>query len=107
MLSELVDEQLFNPEWHSRNAIRELRHRYDIDPEATVVGFIGTFGVWHGADVLARAIRELIVQQPQWLRERKVHFLLMGDGSKMPLVKQALGEYSIAILDPNWSYRSI
>jgi len=87
-----VDEELFNPERHSKDAKRELRNRYDIDPDATVVGFIGTFGVWHGADVLARAIRELIVQQQQWLRDSKVHFLLMGDGSKMPLVKHALGE---------------
>src|SRR5205814_1757322 len=48
--------------------------------------------IWHGADILARAIRSLIVQQPQWMRSRKVHFLLMGDGSKMLQVKQALGE---------------
>jgi glycosyltransferase involved in cell wall biosynthesis len=87
-----VDEDLFNPERHSKDAIRGLRDRYNIDPDATVIGFIGTFGVWHGADILARAIRELIVQQQQWLREHKVHFLLMGDGAKMPLVKQALGE---------------
>jgi glycosyltransferase involved in cell wall biosynthesis len=54
--------------------------------------FVGTFGQWHGADVLAQAIRRLVEQDGEWLRRAKVHFLLVGDGLKMPLVRQILDE---------------
>ena len=30
------------------------RERYGIGPEERVVGFVGSFGPWHGAEVLAQ-----------------------------------------------------
>ncbi|MBI2563899.1 MAG: glycosyltransferase [candidate division NC10 bacterium] len=46
-----------------------------------VVGFIGTFGPWHGAEVLAQAVRPVTAQLPE------AHFLFIGDGSGMPAVQ--------------------
>jgi len=87
-----IDETIFDPARFSRAHCEQLRKQYRIAPDAIVVGFIGTFGQWHGVDVLAQAIRKLYEQQQRWLEEHKIHFFLMGDGFKMPLVKEILGE---------------
>lgn len=54
----------------------------------TVIGFIGTFGPWHGAEVLATAFGRLISEHPEY-RER-VRMLMIGDGVKMGEVVAAL-----------------
>jgi glycosyltransferase involved in cell wall biosynthesis len=64
----------------------DVRARHGIDPSQTVVTFIGTFGQWHGTDVLARAIR----RAADWARATGVHFLLVGDGLRMPDVRREL-----------------
>lgn len=51
----------------------------------TVVGFIGTFGKWHGADVLARAFAHLVRAYPA-LRH-SMGLVLVGDGATMPEVR--------------------
>lgn len=53
-----------------------------------VIGFIGTFGPWHGAEVLARAFGDLIAAVPAY-RDR-VRLLMIGDGAHMPQVVSAL-----------------
>lgn len=54
----------------------------------TVVGFIGTFGKWHGAEVLAEAFGLLLRTFPHY-RER-VRLLMIGDGVTRPLVEAHL-----------------
>jgi glycosyltransferase involved in cell wall biosynthesis len=49
-----------------------------------VIGFIGTFGPWHGAEVLAQAVRRVTVRLPD------AHFLFVGDGSGMPRVREII-----------------
>lgn len=78
-----VDPHMYRPDLDGR-AVRE---RYNIPKEKIVVGFIGTFGAWHGADVLARAFAEC-VQMEKW-RDR-LHLLMVGDGITMPKVKEIL-----------------
>ena len=64
-----------------------VRQRYGLGGKV-VVGFIGTFGRWHGAEVLADAFARLLREGPEH-RER-VRLLLVGDGVTMPLVKERL-----------------
>jgi glycosyltransferase involved in cell wall biosynthesis len=63
-----VDTDRFKPELGGREVRRALGVQDKI-----VVGFVGTFGPWHGAPVLAEAARAV---QPA----ARFHFLFIGDG---------------------------
>ena len=65
-------------------AIRE-RHRLD---GAFVIGFIGTFGPWHGAEVLAEAFVRLLQADPA--RRRTLRLLMIGDGARLPAARDIL-----------------
>ena len=65
-----VDTDRFRPE----RGGRDIRRILGIDNK-TVVGFVGTFGPWHGAPVLAEAAR---VMMPA----TTCHFLFVGDGDQ-------------------------
>lgn len=67
----------------------EIRVRYKLTDKC-VVGFIGTFGQWHGILELGRAIVKLRNDYPE-LRD-KVRFLLVGDGVLMGEMKSILRE---------------
>jgi glycosyltransferase involved in cell wall biosynthesis/SAM-dependent methyltransferase len=81
------DRVLVNP-----NAVDPARYHPGIDGGPVqkclgmegrlVIGFIGTFGLWHGAEVLARAVRPVTEALPQ------AHVLFVGDGSTMPKVRE-------------------
>jgi glycosyltransferase involved in cell wall biosynthesis len=58
-----------------------IRYKYGLN-DRVVVGFLGTFGVWHGIPVLAEAIGPVIKQN------NEVHFFLIGDGVLKPEVEQ-------------------
>jgi glycosyltransferase involved in cell wall biosynthesis len=88
-----IDPLIFDPNRFNKEACNKLRQQYNIPEDAIVLTFIGTFGVWHGVDILAQAIRKLIEEDESWLTQRKVHFLLVGDGARMPLVKEILQPY--------------
>ncbi len=64
-----------------------IRDRYGLAGK-TVIGFIGTFGAWHGAEVLAEAFGTLLMRHPE--HRSSVRLLLIGDGVRMPDVKRAL-----------------
>lgn len=51
-----------------------VRARLEIRPNEPLIGFVGSFGPWHGASVLARAFLELVRTRP------RVRLLLVGDG---------------------------
>ncbi len=65
-----VDTNRFRPECGGR----AVRGDLGIDAR-TVIGFVGTFGPWHGAPVLAEAARLV-------LRNTNCHFLFVGDGDQ-------------------------
>ncbi len=72
-----------------------MRGRYGIPADAVLVTFIGTFGQWHGVEVLARTIR----REAEWARTTGVRFLLVGDGLKMAEVRAELeGLRDVAVL---------
>ena len=64
----------------------EIRKKYGIAESTVVIGFIGTFGTWHGAELLASAYATMATQND------KIHLLMIGDGLKLSEVKQNLKE---------------
>lgn len=87
-----IDPVLFNPERFDEPSKASVRQRYGISADATVVTFIGTFGEWHGVDILAQTIRYMVDKDEAWLREHRLHFLLIGDGLKMAKVLEILAD---------------
>jgi glycosyltransferase involved in cell wall biosynthesis len=78
-----VDPDRYSP-GVSGAAVREtlgLQH-------ATVVGFIGTFGPWHGAEALARAYVKLRASNPAMAA--RVRLLMIGAGATLEEVKRIL-----------------
>lgn len=65
----------------------EVRGKYNLHNKI-VIGFIGTFGKWHGAEVLAEAFGRLINKYPEY--RNRVHLLMVGDGIKKPMVLENL-----------------
>jgi glycosyltransferase involved in cell wall biosynthesis/ubiquinone/menaquinone biosynthesis C-methylase UbiE len=57
---------------------RQIRSALGFRDDDCVVGFTGTFGWWHGIDVLAAAIPRICAAAPA------VRFLLIGDGTHKP-----------------------
>ena len=74
-----VDTDKFKPGVGGDEARREL----SLTPEEIVVGFVGTFGPWHGVEVLAQAITEIP-------RDTPLRFLLIGSGSLRARVEEIL-----------------
>lgn len=69
-----------------------IRTQYSIENKF-VYGFLGTFGPWHGTEVLTEAFGKLLQQKPE-LRG-KIALLLVGDGKTMSLVREVIEQYSI------------
>src|SRR5262249_53598361 len=71
---------------------RSVRERLGL-AGATVVGFIGTFGPWHGAEILSRAFAALLSAHPE-LRPR-LRLLMIGDGARMAAVRAIVDESGV------------
>jgi len=74
-----VDVERFRPGVGGVDVRRELQ----IEDDEVVVGFVGTFGPWHGVEKLAEAIKTI----PSSVRAR---FLLVGSGSLHAEVEKQL-----------------
>jgi glycosyltransferase involved in cell wall biosynthesis/ubiquinone/menaquinone biosynthesis C-methylase UbiE len=66
-----------------------LQRELHLDTGECVVGFTGTFGGWHGIDVLAASIPEICRRCPG------VRFLLIGDGSFKQLITDAVEQHQL------------
>ena len=64
----------------------EVRQGLGIESDEIVYGFVGSFGPWHGAPVLARAFTRVASAVPQ------SRLLLVGDGEELPEVLETLGD---------------
>jgi glycosyltransferase involved in cell wall biosynthesis len=86
-----VEPDVFDSKRFGADEVAALRDRRGIPRDALVVGFIGTFGQWHGVEFLAERIAEMAGDDIDWLEQKKLHFMLVGDGLKMPVVRQLVG----------------
>lgn len=68
-----------------------VRRRHGLEGKQ-VVGFIGTFGLWHGAEVLAEAFGLLIERHPRWRDSARL--LMVGDGPTLTHVVSALERHA-------------
>lgn len=71
----------------------KIRQQYGLEGR-TVVGFIGTFGRWHGAEVLAEAFGRLLQQHPDY--REAVRLLMVGDGVTMSEVRRRIEGQGVA-----------
>jgi glycosyltransferase involved in cell wall biosynthesis len=77
-----VDPERYRPDVDGR----PVRRRHGLEGR-TVVGFVGTFGMWHGAPVLARAARRVLRDRPE------ARFLFVGDGRDRAECESILAGY--------------
>jgi glycosyltransferase involved in cell wall biosynthesis len=79
-----VDPQQFRPDLDGSDV------RGDLGLDASiVVGFSGTFGVWHGIPTLADVLARVSELRPQ------VHWLLIGDGPQRRMVDEAVKQHGL------------
>jgi glycosyltransferase involved in cell wall biosynthesis len=85
-----IDPEVFNPDRFSIHDRDQLRDQWHIPSDAIVYTFLGTFGPWHGADVLAQAIRDMCDKRLSWLHRNKMHFMFVGSGQLWQKVRDIL-----------------
>jgi len=83
-----VDEDLYSPSTDGS----WIRERYRFNGKA-IIGFIGTFGKWHGAEILTGAFGMLLRRYPGY--QGLVTLFMIGDGMTMPMVKEEIDRYRI------------
>lgn len=73
-----IEPDVFDPARYEEER-RAIRADLGINDEELVCTFLGTFGAWHGAEVLAEAIQQYTASSiaPQ---ARPLRFLMIGDG---------------------------
>ncbi len=67
-----------------------VRTEWGIDGSEFVIGFLGTFGPWHGAPLLARAFGDLARNLPT------ARLLLIGHGPEVEATQRELAEQGVA-----------
>ena len=88
----LVNPNGVNPEIYSPS-VNGSRIREKIG-STIVLGFIGTFGKWHGAEVLVDSFGQLLQENPGY--KKNVKLFMIGDGLTMPLVKKKAAEWNLS-----------
>ena len=82
-----VDIETYTPPEPAKR--RLLRRELGFGPEHRVICFTGTFGGWHGVDVLAAAMPKVLAAVPD------ARFLLIGDGALKHLVDEAIKSHRL------------
>jgi len=80
-----VDEKEFNPEIDGQN----IRSKYNLQNKF-VVGFTGTFGIWHGVPILINAIKEIAP------KHEDIHFLIVGHGKSANQEKEKINQAGLS-----------
>lgn len=87
-----IDPEVFRPDRFSIEQQNNLKQKLGLDPQTRLAVFVGTFGPWHGVEILAQAVRELALNSADWLKAQKLHFVIVGDGLRMQQVREILAD---------------
>jgi glycosyltransferase involved in cell wall biosynthesis len=85
-----VDPSVFDPRQlhEERNLIRA---QLGVHSDELAVLFLGTFGVWHGAETFADAVREyFLAGHANESGKSRLRFIFVGDGLRLPAVRALL-----------------
>src|SRR5262249_32154395 len=89
----LVNPNAVDPERYRPNVDgAAVRRRYGLEG-TIVIGFIGTYQPWHGAEALARAFVILMRDRPE--HRARVRLLMVGTGPSLASVKHIIGAASL------------
>lgn len=83
-----IDERKYNPQIKCD----DIKQKYNLENKI-VIGFIGTFGQWHGAENIALAFGKLLKKYPEY--KNKAKLFMIGDGVRMPIVKKHILEFGL------------
>ena len=83
-----IDESKYNPQIKCD----DVKQKYNLENKI-VIGFIGTFGQWHGAENIALAFGGLLKKYPEY--KNKAKLFMIGDGVRMPIVKKHILEFGL------------
>ncbi len=75
-----IDPSVFNPDNYKKDSKKKLLKKLGIKEDKIVVTFVGTFGKWHGTEILAEAISKLNSNGKYKSIKNNFHFLFVGDG---------------------------
>lgn len=68
----------------------EIRKKLGIKNQEIVVSFVGSFGPWHGAEILAKTIPVVTSRNPN------VKYLFVGDGGRLDAVKDIVSDCRVS-----------
>jgi glycosyltransferase involved in cell wall biosynthesis len=88
-LPNAVDLDVFRPD----REVSALRASLGLDG-FTTIGFIGTFGPWHGVEVLIEAYAQLHRAVPDLARSTRL--VLVGDGARMAAARALVDAFGLA-----------
>lgn len=89
-----VDTHQFQYREFEQSERQRIRKRYGFLENDLIFTFVGTFGPWHGASVLAAAAKEIIREQSDCTSSgtRPIKFMFVGDGVEYEAVCNTLRE---------------
>jgi glycosyltransferase involved in cell wall biosynthesis len=85
-----IDPEFFDSRRFDNQEFIDLKMSFGLLKETRLITFLGTFGQWHGVEVFAKSIVDLVNNHRLFLEKYNVRFMLIGDGLKMGEVRDII-----------------